>query len=310
MLSARKIALWCAVAVALAGPACAASAEDKPPESKSEPPAASETKTGAEPEALAAHEILDPDEELKHRRPLSPEQRTQFLNERTGFRFEGTFAKVANEIQRQRHVLLYAKHEGLQDSPVEEVVPEDYRPTWRERLDMLARQTQSTWRYNEKWDVWAFTPGPAPLPYKVAMPEKWTENPSGRLVFYRPVSEKPEQEPVYLEIYMMGSYSFEKDAAVNLEKVRDQLALDVAKNFDRRIDLRDMKKVKLGRLDARYYQTKTAQADHTWRQWVFVADGQAFVATSMLHDLLVKEHLPEIEKALGSFELVKADKKE
>lgn len=206
--------------------------------------------------------------------------------------------------------MLYAQHEGLQDSPVEEVAPEDYKPTWRERLDVLARQTQSTWRYNEKWDVWVFTPGPAPLPYKLALPVRWTENPRGRLVYYRPESEKPDQEPVYLEIYMMGSYSFEKDAAVNLEKVRDQLALNIAKNFDRRIELRDMKKVKLGRLDTRYYQTKTAQADHTWRQWVFVADGQAFIATSMLHDLLVKEHLPEIEKALESFELVKADKKE
>lgn len=306
MLSARKIPLWSAAA--LVGLACAASAEDAASEGKSKAPATPAAE--AKDEALPAHEILDPEEELRHRRPLTPEQREQFLSERTAFRFDGTFAKVANEVQRQRHVMLYARHEGLQDSPVEEVVPEDYKPTWRERLDVLARQTQSTWRYNEKWDVWAFTPGPAPLPYRLTLPEKWTENPSGRLVFYRPQSEKPEQEPVYLEIYMMGSYSFEKDAAANCEKVRDQLALTVAKNFDRRIELRDMKKVKLGRLDARYYQTKTAQADHTWRQWVFVADGQAFVATSMLHDLLVKEHLPEIEKALGSFELVKADKKE
>lgn len=307
MLPARRFTLLCASALAAVLAACAASAEDAEGEGKSAAPAA-DAKAEADP--LPAHEILDPDEELKHRRPLTPEQREQFLSERTAFRFDGTFAKVANEIQRQRHVLLYAKHEGLQDSPVEEVVPEDYKPTWRERLDVLARQTQSTWRYNEKWDVWAFTPGPAPLPYRLALPEKWTENVSGRLVFYRPQSEKPDQEPIYLEIYMMGAYSFEKDAATNCEKVRDELALTVAKNFDRRAELRDMKKVKLGHLDTRFYQVKTAQADHTWRQWVFVSDGQAFVATSMLHDLLVKDHLPEIEKALESFELVRTDKKE
>ncbi len=184
--------------------------------------------------------------------------------------------------------------------------PDDYKPTWREILDTVARQTQTSYSYSDKIDEtgsWNFEKPAKPLPFKVTLGKGWTQEDRGLYLFC-----KPPNALVGMDVYLLGTYSFEKDAAKEELKIRDKLALRFLSKISPDTKVEDMKKVTIDGAEAVSFEAPAPKKEVTWRQWVFVKDGQAFAIVSAL-DNDKADLVKDVQAQVASFKCVKDEKK-
>lgn len=238
-------------------------------------------------------------------KPLTPEQREKQLNQRTSAGLLGmsTFDSFASAAYAMSDVVLTCEEGDVIKEPLSNPFPEFYKPTWREVMETLARQMRTSWSYSEKKATWMFAKPALPRPFKVELPKGWKDEDRGFYVFFQP----PKAE-VGMDVYLLGTYSFEKDADKEMVKVRDHWALAYLKEIDPKAKTEDMKKVKIEGSEALHFETKAPRPGVTWRQWVFTKDNAAYGIVSALDDDK-KELLKDVQRMVASFKFVPAAKK-
>ena len=238
--------------------------------------------------------------ESLERKPLKPVEQAAFLARRTGGRLFGTFSGFTSYQYAVHDVCLHTESEQVNTTRLYPVFPEKYHPTYCELFDTIARQTGSTWKYDARRDYWVFNPPPKALPYRVKWARGWEPMNRGLYVFC-----KPPGAPVGMDVYMLGSYSFdEKTRAEKLAKIRYALASRFAATFKKDVCEADMRKVKVAGVEALFFSTDSPkQPGVRWRQWALVAGGHGFVIVSALHKDHEKRLLPDVEAMVASFRL-------
>lgn len=223
---------------------------------------------------------------------LSEPERNEFLKRRTSGRLAGKFSFLANMFYTVSDVNIEAPKDVL-DALIEVPFVAGYKPTWHELFDALGRATQTTWTYRPERNSWVFgKPAPA-LPYSFKLANNWTQEDQGGFLMC-----KPSTAPVGMDIYCMGSYSFEKDAEKSFDGIRDKIALTFASRFSKDIQTKDMKKIIIDGVESLYFETPTNRAGVIWRQWVLVKNGIALAVVSAVDAKNEKAVLPDVEAML------------
>jgi hypothetical protein len=138
---------------------------------------------------------------------------------------------------------------------------------------MIARQTQTSFKYEPEVNVWLFDEPQMPLPYTVKKAAGWREEDRGSYVAYI-----PEVAPVGMDIYMMGRYSGLSDSQT--KKITEIAALRFSKHIDANVTASDMKAAIVDGAEAIYFESAAPQPNILWRQWAFFKNGNAFVIVS------------------------------
>lgn len=176
------------------------------------------------------------------------------------------------------------------------VFPKEYRPTYAEFFETMARQTRSHLTYDPKTPSgWLLEPPAMALPYTISLAEDWKPEDRGLFVAYVPRVQK-----VGMDIYMMGRYSGVYDE----KKTRESIALTFANMLDQKASLMDMRGVKVNDADALYFETHAPKRpDVAWRQWVFIKNGEAFVIASSIEKANEAKLLPQVQAMVDSFKV-------
>ena len=211
--------------------------------------------------------------------PLTEKERTKQLNRRTSGALLGisTVNSFCSHAYALENVLLFSDLPDIGRIRLMNVFPESYKPTWREMLQTLARQTQTSWSYSGKHGGWLFDKPAMPLPFSLKMAEGWTREDRGSYLFCRPPGA-----PVGMDVYMLGTYSFAKEEDKNFTKVRDDWATRFLQRIKPDAKVKDMEKVEIDGVEALHFKTPAPKPGVIWRQWVFVKEGRAFAVVSAL----------------------------
>jgi len=242
------------------------------------------------------------------RKALAPEQRVALLARRTtGSMLEGTFDNVASCYDAAAGVCIHTDDEDVRWRRLSAVFPEFYRPTWRELLDTVARQTGTRFTYDPKRDFWVFAPPAPSLPYSFDLAKGWIKEDRGEYLF-----TKPPVAPIGMDIWLKGTYSFDeadpKERAAARDRVRHALAVRFARSFKKDVTEADMKKVTVGGAKALFFTAVPPRhTDTRWRQWAFLAGSHGIVIVSILHDKNETRLLPDVEAMVKSFRLLPQD---
>ena len=237
------------------------------------------------------------------RKPLTPKQQEAFLNRRMPGGLVGRFGSYASLAFALHDIALHTESEAISDTRLADVYPKSYKPTRRQWLDVLARQTRSQWSYDTKRDYWVFSKPAAPLPFTSSLAKGWQREDRGLYLYH-----KPPGAPVGMDVYLFGQYSFDKDATAELAKLRLTRALSMAKPFKKDATEKDMKPAKVGDLPALYFESPTPRPGWTWRQWSLVADGHLIVIVSVIEDNNAKALLADVQGMVKSFKMTGTDK--
>jgi hypothetical protein len=243
------------------------------------------------------------------REALTPAQQAAFLARRTGGQMlMGTFSGVTSYHYAAHDVCLHTDTEDVALRRLNQVFPKFYRPTWRELFDEIAQQTGTRWRYDPKRDYWVFDPPQRPLPYRIDLAEGWKAENRGSYLF-----TKPPGAPIGMDVYILGTYSFEeKDpekrrAARN--RVRYDLAHRFARSFKKDVTESDMTRVEVGGAEALHFKANPPRRPNAcWRQWAFLAGGRGYVIVSIIEKENTERLLPDVQAMVKSFRLKKTDK--
>ncbi len=238
-------------------------------------------------------------------KPLTAEQQKAQLDSRHAWLdpLKPTFGKFCEHAYTFADVNIISEVPKIGKVEVINPFPESYKPTWREMFDTLARQTQTSWSYSDKDTAWVFAKPALATPFKFDLAKEWKQEDRGLYVFC-----KPPDAPVGMDIYQLGSYSFEKDADKEMLKIRDEIALRFLSRINPDIKVDDMKKVTIDGAEAVHVETPAPKEGVTWRQWVFVKDGRAYAIVSALDndkEALVKD----VKATVVGFKFVKEAKK-
>lgn len=231
---------------------------------------------------------------------LSAEEKLSELHKRlTSPSMLGSFYEFNNLLFCMGQPYLETTSVEVSNTRLQTVHAQDYMPTVAELFETMARQTQSSVRYEPTFlSKWIVVPPAMPLPYSLKLEDGWKAQDRGLYVAY-----VPTLQPVGMDIYMLGRYS-----GLSPEKTieaRNLNALMFAKMFDKTVTIADMEEVKLSDCDAIFFKAKSAmKKDCQWRQWSFVKDGQAFVIVSALDNKNADVLLPQVERMVASFKLV------
>jgi len=243
------------------------------------------------------------------REALTSEQQAAFLARRTGGQMlMGTFGGVASYHYAAHNVCLHSDNQDVNMRSLQQVFPEFYAPTWRELFDEIAQQTGTRWKYDPKRDYWVFDLPPRPLPFRVDLAEGWEAQNRGLYLF-----TKPPIAPIGMDIYMLGTYSFDEKDPEKRRAVRNRIRYDLAQRFARSfkkdVTESDMTKVEVGGAEALHFETNTPKRPSArWRQWAFLAGGRGYVIVSIIEKENTKRLLPDVQAMVKSFRLKKTGK--
>jgi len=231
---------------------------------------------------------------------LSDEEKLKELHKRSkSSSILGSFYEFNNLLFCMGAPYLQTTSVDVSNTRLQSVHAQDYMPTFAELFETMARQTQSSVRYEPTFmSKWIVVPPAMPLPYSLKLEDGWKVEDRGLYVAYIPTLQ-----PVGMDVYMLGRYS-----GLSREKTiesRNLNALMFAKMFDKTVTVGDMEEVKLSNCDALFFKAKaTIKKDCQWRQWSFLKDGQAFVIVSALDNKNADVLLPQVERMVASFQLV------
>lgn len=262
-------------------------------------PAVAQIVKGVTPEELMAGkgtviEVLD--------KRLTPEALRVFLGERTSGQMFGTFTAYSSLLYSLHSVAIWDREAGIGDIRLHSASIEGYQPTWQEHLDVLARQVSCTWRYNHDTGYFVFEKGTLPLPYTLKVAKGWKGHDNGdNYVYVPPVAS------VGMDVYTLGHYSSDDTAGLAaLEpKILQRLSMIFAPGFKPGVTEADFLPERVAGVDALYFTAPSPRDPKlTWRQWVFVKDGWAFMVVSVIHADNEATLLPDVKQMLATFEVV------
>jgi hypothetical protein len=195
-------------------------------------------------------------------------------------------------------VWVYAENDeqALYDTQVAYLYPEFYRPTWGEVFDSLARQMRCAWSWDPKNRQFKFERSKAEPFFGVTLPRGWRREDRGAYIWHAPADQN-----FGMDIYYYGHYTPSPDDADLLKKVRSYLALRNISNWPNAPTEAQMSTVKVGGADALYLKTDTPRPGGVWRQWSFVADGEAFLIVSAMPKAREAELGPVVDTMIASF---------
>lgn len=191
----------------------------------------------------------------------------------------GTFSAFGSFLNAALDIAIHTSDKEIAETELHSPFPEFYKPTVKELLATIALQTKSSWVYDSQTDYWTFAKRAVPKPYSLELADKWTSDDRGFYVSYRPPSY-----PVGMDIYYYGSYSAEDPSqqTVMWERVRNSWATGFASRLKRGVRISEMQPASVDGVEALYFQSPTPRPGVTWRQWVLVKNGHAFVIVSTL----------------------------
>lgn len=232
---------------------------------------------------------------------LSPKEQASFLSGRTSGSLSGTFDSYCSLLYAIKDVAIDTANSQVNQTRLVSVWPSFYQPTWRELFDAIARQTRSSWKYDSERGYWVFGGPRLALPYRLQVAPGWQSDDRGVEVDYR-----PKIAPGAMDVYWMGAYSsdVEKNTPALLDRVREGIALKFARNFKKDVTVREMSKVRVGKMDALYLQVAGPRAGVIWREWVFSDKGQTFAIVSAIKPQQEKVILSDVLAMVNSFEVV------
>ncbi len=223
---------------------------------------------------------------------------------------------VRSNIDLGRTVGLIGLSSEVADAELQSVFPKFYSPTLRELLDTIALQTASEWKYDpsgkhvkndtktdaeSRITIFEFAPAKRAKPYQITLAKGWMCLDRGHWVLY-----SPPALPIGMDIYQLGTYSFDSQQPGNMEKVRDEVALQWAGRVRKGTKLTDMTHTKVGAYDALFFESMVPSADGKkvcWRQWVFTADNTCYFVVSTIFPEYEKRIYPDVVTMLKSFRI-------
>ena len=212
----------------------------------------------------------------------------------------GSFYEFNNLLFTSGHKgFLMTTSEKVSNTPLQKIFVDDYKPTYAEIFEAMARQTGTSIKYNPTFfSKWIAVAPPMPIPYSIKMANDWRSEDRGFLVSYF-----PKTQPVGMDIYMLGRYSGLSPAkAID---VRNANALSFAHHFDKSVTTKSMKEVKVDGCDALYYEVQsTFKNDCRWRQWSLIKNGEAFMIVSSIDAPNAKLLVPQVESMVASFHVL------
>ena len=257
--------------------------------------------------------------------PLTAEQQHRLLDTRLDGGMEFTFGQFSNmflvssQINLGSGVGLVTASKEIAESPLQSPFPASYQPTLREFLDAIALQTSADWKYDptgkfvhsdvpredpsERLALFEFTGTKREKPFAVTLAQGWKANDKGNWVMY-----VPPAFPVGMDIYEMGTYSCPEPKREHgfADEIRSAVALEWAKRVNEKAQSEDLKRTKVGKFDALFYETLIhPQPDQNikWRHWVFMDGDKCYFIVSTLPTELDGKVFPDLEKMLASFRI-------
>lgn len=265
---------------------------------------------------------------------LSKDELQKFLSQRIDGRISnGTFRDFSNmyfvmsRIEIGKSIALATDDKDVSTAYLEPAYPASYQPTVQELLDAVALQSDSRWVYEEQYQVvytetenraakksmdsvvvFQFLPREKPLPFKINTVEGWTTVPRTNWMMYIPSGLQ-----CGMDIHMQGRVSADSDSdlAKLLSRMPREAALENLQRARPDATVDDLKKVKVGKYDAYFFQQALppkGEEKVRWRQWHFMVGDRLMYAISTLPVEVDDKLYPEVEKMLASFETVDAPK--
>ncbi|MCL1910198.1 MAG: hypothetical protein FWG05_04610 [Kiritimatiellaeota bacterium] len=238
---------------------------------------------------------------------LPEEAQNAFLAKRTNAAMRWSFDALASELYALYNVAIHTESQEINRTLFTPVIPDFYRPTWRELFDNMAVQTQSAWHYDPAKNHWVFAKPEKPrVYYEMELAKDWKQENYGCYTGYLPVSASFEVDIDNMDIYVLGSYSTDnpEEAGGLHKKLRAHFAMVFAKTFGEGGTPDDMREVALNNYPALHFETLSRTGD-IWRQWVVVEDGKAFLIVSEIKPEQDAEIWPGVQKMIGTFKIAK-----
>ena len=239
---------------------------------------------------------------LAQRQDTKDDAQNDFLAKRTSASMIGSFKGFASLLYAAQNVVIHTESPEIRSAQLQSLMPEFYKPTWRELFDAIARKTQSEWRYHSKNNYWEFyKPQKPKTHYTLEIAQGWKPDNRGDYICYQPTIA-----PVGMDIYIMGTYSSDNPEGANelSKKVKDSFAIMFAKHFKDDVTPADMKDVTVNNYRALHFEIKSEKGI-IWRQWVIVEAGKAFVIVSAIKPEHDAQLYPDVQKMIGSFTISK-----
>lgn len=259
-------------------------------------PISGQIRKGASPEDLKAGrgtivQVLD------HR--MTPEELNTFLKKRTSGQIMGPFHGYTSQLWALHNVGVWSEGAVDDTAPLENPFPESYKPTWKELMDVLARQVDCSWHYNHDTGYWVFEKKPMDLPFTMEIAQGWSRRNEGNMVVF-----VPPIAPVGMDVYVIGHFSSEDPA--KYEKVVADVRRHVSKPFAQRFrpdfTEAEFKLEKVSGETALYFSAPTPRDSKlTWRQWAFVKKGWCFLIVSVISEENEQRLLRDVKTMLSTF---------
>jgi hypothetical protein len=231
---------------------------------------------------------------------LTAEGQKALLAKRAPGGMAGSFNSYASLLYAMDGAILHTDDEEIGKASLSSPFPEFYKPTRAEFFNAIARQTSSSWSYDEKRAFWVFAKPALPMPFKITLAKDWESAERGNYLFC-----KPPTAPIGMDIYVMAEYSSTPVDPALPAKMREACAMMFATNFKKDVTAKDMSLAKVGTYEALHFKSPTPRPGTTWRQWAIAENGRAFVIVSAMDDANEKEVLPGVEEALQTFEVTR-----
>ena len=210
----------------------------------------------------------------------------------------GSFNGVASLLYATGNVTVYCSSEETCRTQLVIPFPDFYQPTWAEYFNAIARQTGTSWTYDEDKNGFSFSDPAMPLPFELKAVKGWDAEERGMYVSYIPA-----QAPVGMDIYMLGEYSADNEPGKLQNRVRDAWALRFASSFDDEITTDKMRRIQLCGAESLFFESVHKETGRFWLQWVFVKNNACFAivsASEAEHHKTIRE---DVEKMVASFKI-------
>lgn len=198
----------------------------------------------------------------------------------------GTLSQALERLRTREEIQVVYPPE-LANVELSGVYPASYRPTLRELLEALGRDTGTS-------PLGLRLAAPAqPLPFRLTLAEGWTQEDRGSYLF-----TCPPYAPAGMDVYLLGSYSFEDPDQVR--QLRNEQALRAAREMRPEATLEDMRPATVDGAEALYYETHPFP-NRAWRQWVFFKNGRLFMIVSAGEPKVEVRLRREVDQMVESF---------
>lgn len=254
---------------------------------------------------------------------LNPTQLNALLKQRLNGTLGDNFGQFSNmffvrsRIDLDTGIALTTKAPGVTECQLEPAFAYNYKPTLRELLDAIALETGTRWVYADRSQVMVsnspsneiidgmaifdFVPNQHKFTHEMTPAKDWKAVEKTNWVMYI-----PPIAPMAMDYHELGKVSADdksKEAAL-IAKTAQDFALDQYRRAKPDAKLEDLKKTKVGAIDAYYFETPlppTGPEKVRWRQWHFMIGNQlCYVISTILPDQ-EKALWPDVEQMIKTF---------